>query len=62
MVIFWKICDIKYARIQGLPALIQHFQSSSVMKQGDDSLKPLILMSNRIKMTSRIQRIVEQQK
>ena len=39
-----KICAIAYARIQGKTALIQHFQSSSVMSQEDQKVKPLILM------------------
>eukprot|EP01017_Pseudomicrothorax_dubius_P043552 TRINITY_DN7275_c0_g1_i4.p1 TRINITY_DN7275_c0_g1~~TRINITY_DN7275_c0_g1_i4.p1 ORF type:complete len:587 (+),score=126.18 TRINITY_DN7275_c0_g1_i4:32-1792(+) len=38
-----KICLIKYARIQGREALIQHFQYSSVMHQADKKLKPVIL-------------------
>jgi hypothetical protein len=37
-----KICAITYARIQGRVALIQHFQSSSVMSQEDAKIKPLI--------------------
>lgn len=37
-----KICAITYARIQGRAALIQHFQSSSVMSQEDAKIKPLI--------------------
>ena len=31
--IIFKICTIKYARIQGRNALITHFKSSSVMNQ-----------------------------
>ena len=41
-----KICAITYARIQGRAALIQHFQSSSVMNQEDQKVKPLILYQN----------------
>lgn len=41
-----KICAIAYARIQGQAALIQHFQSSSVMSQEDAKIKPLILPLN----------------
>lgn len=37
-----KICTITYARIQGRAALIQHFQSSSVMTQEDAKIKPLL--------------------
>lgn len=37
-----KICAITYARIQGRAALIQHFQSSSVMTQDDAKIKPLL--------------------
>ncbi|CAG9324497.1 unnamed protein product [Blepharisma stoltei] len=38
-----KICSLAYGRIQGRQALIQHFQSSSVMNQEDTKVKPLIL-------------------
>lgn len=38
-----KICALAYARIQGKVALIQHFQSSSVMSQQDKKVRPLIL-------------------
>lgn len=38
-----KICNIKYARIQGQESLMQHFRNSSVMNQHDRKLKPLIL-------------------
>lgn len=41
-----KICAITYARIQGRNALIQHFQSSSVMSQEDAKIKPLIFPLN----------------
>jgi len=28
-----KICDIKYARLQGFDSLLQHFQNSNVMNK-----------------------------
>ena len=37
-----KVCALSYARIQGRQALINHFESSSVMSQEDVKVKPLI--------------------
>jgi len=37
-----KICEIKYARIQGHSALMQHFQYSRVMNQQDKKLRPYV--------------------
>jgi len=53
-----KICEIKYARIQGLEALIDHFQYSSVMNQQDKKLKPYIPQNSKEK----IEELVERQK
>lgn len=39
-----KICEITYARLQGLDALKKHFQTSSIRIQKDKKLKPLIIM------------------
>ena len=38
-----KICHISYARIQGLDNCIDHFENSSIMKQTDQKLKPIII-------------------
>jgi hypothetical protein len=54
-----KICEIKYARIQGREALIQHFQYSSVMNQSDKKLKPVILPKSDL---ATIESLVQQQK
>jgi len=56
-----KICLLKYARIQGRAALIQHFQFSSVMNQQDKKLKPLIL-PNQGQGFSNIEQLVKQQR
>ena len=37
-----KVCEITYARIQGKAALVQHFQSSSVMSE-DKKYHPIII-------------------
>jgi len=54
-----KICEIKYARIQGRDNLIQHFEYSSVMNQADKKLKPVILPKMDF---STIDALVQQQK
>ena len=38
-----KICTLTYARVQGRERLVTHFKSSSIMKQGDHRLKPILL-------------------
>ncbi|CDW78305.1 rna recognition motif 2 family protein [Stylonychia lemnae] len=38
-----KICEITYARLQGLHSLKKHFQTSSIRIQRDQKLKPVIL-------------------
>jgi hypothetical protein len=40
-----KICALAYARIQGRLALLNHFQTSSVMQQENSKFKPVILPS-----------------
>jgi len=57
-----KICEIKYARIQGQEALIQHFQYSSVMNQQDKKLKPYIPPKYEIANKEKIEELVERQK
>ena len=37
-----KICDIKYARIQGREKCVVHFNKSSLMKQKDSKIKPYL--------------------
>eukprot|EP01017_Pseudomicrothorax_dubius_P035042 TRINITY_DN4863_c0_g2_i2.p1 TRINITY_DN4863_c0_g2~~TRINITY_DN4863_c0_g2_i2.p1 ORF type:complete len:218 (+),score=54.48 TRINITY_DN4863_c0_g2_i2:187-840(+) len=54
-----KICEIKYARIQGRDALIQHFKYSSVMNQSDKKLKPIIFPKSELET---IELLVQQQK
>jgi len=41
--------EIKYARIQGIDNLENHFRMSSVMNQSDEMLKPRIFVQNRMK-------------
>jgi len=38
-----KICELRYAKIQGKVELVKHFQFSSVMNLRDRKIKPLIL-------------------
>ncbi|KAL4445636.1 hypothetical protein ABPG74_006187 [Tetrahymena malaccensis] len=38
-----KICSLKYATIQGIPQLQEHFQNSSVMNQREKKFKPVFL-------------------
>lgn len=38
-----KICYISYARIQGFKCISDHFKRSSIMKQVDEKIKPIIL-------------------
>ena len=40
-----KVCQIKYARIQGKDALIARFQNSSLMHK-EESCRPLIFYSS----------------
>ena len=37
-----KICEVRYAKIQGKDNCIRHFANSCLMKQEDDNLKPFI--------------------
>lgn len=57
-----KICEIKYARIQGLEALIDHFQYSSVMNQQDKKLKPYITQKQEFANNERLEELVERQR
>ncbi|CAD8061435.1 unnamed protein product [Paramecium primaurelia] len=54
-----KICELRYARIQGRQALVQHFQFSSVMNQKDKKLKPVIVPQSEL---SRIHQLIQRQK
>lgn len=51
-----KICEIKYARLQGAADLLNHFKNSSIMRQNDPQYKPYIKQpqnpSEKIKATS----------
>lgn len=38
-----KTCFLSYARIQGFSKIAAHFARSSIMKQVDDKVKPIIL-------------------
>ncbi|CAD8085476.1 unnamed protein product [Paramecium primaurelia] len=51
-----KICELRYARIQGRQALVQHFQFSSVMNQKDKKLKPVIVPQSEL---SRIHQLIQ---
>jgi hypothetical protein len=57
-----KICEIKYARIQGYNALMQHFQYSRVMNQQDKKLRPYIPPKYGLPNKHKIEELVRQQK
>ncbi len=38
-----KICYISFARIQGYRSICDHFKHSSIMKQVDEQIKPIML-------------------
>ena len=38
-----KICEITYARVQGKMKLVSHFKASSIMKQVDNKVKPIVI-------------------
>jgi hypothetical protein len=57
-----KICEIKYARIQGHAALMQHFQYSRVMNQQDKKLRPYIPPKYGLPNKQKIEELVRQQK
>jgi len=59
-----KIGEIKYARIQGHSALMQHFQYSRVMNQQDKKLRPYIPATPKygIPNKQKIEELVRQQK
>eukprot|EP00826_Nyctotherus_ovalis_P030966 TRINITY_DN2472_c0_g1_i5.p1 TRINITY_DN2472_c0_g1~~TRINITY_DN2472_c0_g1_i5.p1 ORF type:complete len:286 (+),score=66.66 TRINITY_DN2472_c0_g1_i5:181-1038(+) len=38
-----KVCALAYARIQGLTALVKHFETSEVMMQPDPRIRPVII-------------------
>lgn len=57
-----KICEIRYARIQGLESLVQHFQYSSVMNQQDKKLKPYIPPKYDLGNKGKLEELVERQK
>lgn len=40
-----KICEIRYAKIQGKENCIKHFANSCLMKQPEDNLKPFVRFS-----------------
>lgn len=58
-----KICEIKYARIQGYHNLMQHFQYSRVMNQQDKKLRPYIPPKlSGLPNKQKIEELVRQQK
>lgn len=57
-----KICEIKFARIQGYHALMQHFQYSRVMNQQDKKLRPYIPPKYGLPNKHKIEELVRQQK
>lgn len=42
-----KICEITYARIQGLVQLIDHFKSSSLLAE-EEKVRPVMLLNNEL--------------
>jgi len=57
-----KICDIKYARIQGKKALMHHFQYSNVMNQQDKKLRPYIPQEFEVMNNQKIKDLVTKQR
>jgi len=57
-----KIGEIKYARIQGHAALMQHFQYSRVMNQQDKKLRPYVPPKYGLPNKQKIEELVRQQK
>lgn len=57
-----KVCEIRYARIQGHSALMQHFQYSRVMNQQDKKLRPYIPPKYELQNKQKIEQLVRQQK
>jgi len=41
-----KVCEIAYARIQGLEQLLDHFKNSSLLAE-DKKVRPVILLNGR---------------
>ena len=39
-----KVCYLSYARIQGFRSICEHFDRSSIMKQTDEKVKPIIIL------------------
>lgn len=40
-----KICEIRYAKIQGRENCVKHFANSCLMKQSDENLKPFVCLA-----------------
>lgn len=51
-----KICNLTYARLQGLNSLIEHFQNSKVLNNKDKKYQPII------KEFSKIDHLIKEQK
>ena len=47
-----KKCNISYGRIQGQNNLIAHFKDTSIMKEDDDDVKPVVIENPSLKKTS----------
>lgn len=42
-----KICEVTYARIQGLQSLVDHFKSSSLLSE-DEKVRPMVLINGKL--------------
>ena len=42
-----KICEIAYARIQGLQKLVDHFRNSSLLNE-DENVRPVVLVNEKM--------------
>lgn len=42
-----KICEVTYARIQGLQGLVDHFKSSSLLSE-DEDVRPIVMVNGRL--------------
>lgn len=57
-----KICNLTYARIQGTPNLVSHFQNSSVMSHRNRRVRPQIDLSESPLIMSSLSTIIERQR
>eukprot|EP00330_Aristerostoma_sp_ATCC50986_P007757 CAMPEP_0114580992 /NCGR_PEP_ID=MMETSP0125-20121206/5150_1 /TAXON_ID=485358 ORGANISM="Aristerostoma sp., Strain ATCC 50986" /NCGR_SAMPLE_ID=MMETSP0125 /ASSEMBLY_ACC=CAM_ASM_000245 /LENGTH=179 /DNA_ID=CAMNT_0001772853 /DNA_START=1868 /DNA_END=2407 /DNA_ORIENTATION=- len=57
-----KICQIRYAKIQGTSALMSHFRDSNIMNQEDDTVKPYIPPEFKFNNKDKLAELIEKQR